>query len=941
SFNFHKILTNFVRRITLVIYVRYHLKGPLEYVRFCMMKLVCLFIIKHPNYFSIKQYLYFHATINTTDLLGWHGDILRRSPKNEKRFHVYFKYLNGSRCQCGEFCTNKRFQKRQFADVDAFRTDWKGFGLKTNAELPHGDFVMEYVGEVLDYKTFKSRTKQYAKSGESHFYFMALNADEVIDASYKGNVSRFINHSCDPNCETQKWTVNGVLRVGFFTKKEIPADTELTFDYQFETYGKEAQKCFCGTEKCRGTIGINKSTPLKSKKKPAEQEEDKEDLFQEEDIEEELDTLSEQGLHNKTDVLNLCRLMVRSEETQFRIKILKIIQECSDRNCLRLFLDYHGLELLWTWMADKTEECQELKVQILTILKDLPINTKNMLKDSKILSLVQRWAGREDGGGVTAVSSSTSATCTNRNAYLYSGINEYTTNELYTDFEGKTGAGNDQVSEAEAVEGHQSSDIDSTSDDSKSREQPVQSPADSSTSTGDVESVAADSSSALEEIKYIEPRPDPMDEVAILADDLLVNWSDLKELFRIPKKQQVEERKRHEKELDKSDVTVKNEKRIEQMEKDQDRFRHLAAGWDTRKKKKRPPPPPPPEEDEFSDRPRKVLLPTPPKISKEERRQIFEAQVKAQEEMAEIERQQREAYLQQFYSDPNNYMYYGQDPNCPLPQGFQVQPGVEGGMEQYIDPNTGQAIPYEVIQAYIAQQQALQQPQAGYTDEALQQQLMSQQVQEQIRFNSYNSSLRCRVSWRVWERLRKRISLLHPHRQSQRPQNYHPTGKVPRMLRGKHIITIQQQDKHSGVPQIWMINDDYMSIIQDDMDIDTPPDDGKSGRKKTTTAAADTSTETAKKIKDQFRQKMSSYIVICLNPFRKPDCKSGRITSTDDFKHLARKLTHHVMSKELKHCRHVEDLEVNENVKSKAKDYVKKYMGKFGMIYRKSASPDD
>lgn len=72
---------------------------------------------------------------------------------------------------------------------------------------------------------------------------------------------------------------------------------------------------------------------------------------------------------------------------------------------------------------------------------------------------------------------------------------------------------------------------------------------------------------------------------------------------------------------------------------------------------------------------RKVLLPTPPKMSKEERRQIFEAQVKAQEEMAEIERQQREAYLQQFYADPNNYMYYGQDPNCPVPPGFQPQLG--------------------------------------------------------------------------------------------------------------------------------------------------------------------------------------------------------------------------------------------------------------------------
>lgn len=46
------------------------------------------------------------------------------------------------------------------------------------------------------------------------------------------------------------------------------------------------------------------------------------------------------------------------------------------------------------------------------------------------------------------------------------------------------------------------------------------------------------------------------------------------------------------------------------------------------------------------------------------------------------------------------------------------------------------------------------------------------------------------------------------------------------------------------------------------------------------------------------------------------------------------------MAKELKHCRHVEDLEVNENVKSKAKDYVKKYMGKFGSVYSKTGSPD-
>ena len=67
---------------------------------------------------------------------------------------------------------------------------------------------MEYVGELLNYEEFVRRTRQYAKTNLVHHYFMALNADEVVDATLKGSISRFINHSCDPNCETQK--------VGFF-----------------------------------------------------------------------------------------------------------------------------------------------------------------------------------------------------------------------------------------------------------------------------------------------------------------------------------------------------------------------------------------------------------------------------------------------------------------------------------------------------------------------------------------------------------------------------------------------------------------------------------------------------------------------------------------------------------------------------------------------------
>lgn len=66
---------------------------------------------------------------------------------------------------------------------------------------------MEYVGEVVDPKDFRRRAKEYSKDKNKHYYFMALKSDQIIDATMKGNVSRFINHSCDPNSETQKVSI--------------------------------------------------------------------------------------------------------------------------------------------------------------------------------------------------------------------------------------------------------------------------------------------------------------------------------------------------------------------------------------------------------------------------------------------------------------------------------------------------------------------------------------------------------------------------------------------------------------------------------------------------------------------------------------------------------------------------------------------------------------
>lgn len=143
----------------------------------------------------------------------------------------------GPKCIVGDRCTNRRFQKHENSSCNIFKTEKKGYGLVATGFIPAGQFIMEYVGEVLNSKQFEKRASDYSKQMNAHYYFMALSSDCVIDATKKGNISRFINHSCDPNAETQKWTVNGELRIGFFSKKPILADEEITFDYQFQRYG--------------------------------------------------------------------------------------------------------------------------------------------------------------------------------------------------------------------------------------------------------------------------------------------------------------------------------------------------------------------------------------------------------------------------------------------------------------------------------------------------------------------------------------------------------------------------------------------------------------------------------------------------------------------------------------------------------------------------------
>jgi hypothetical protein len=119
------------------------------------------------------------------------------------------------------------------------------------------------------------------------FYIMELDPGIYVDGKKKGNLSRFINHSCDPNCELsvsilllssltlpylseQRWLVKGRTRIGIFALREIACGEPLSYDYQFDTQVSilavtlpppsrrdketDAFKCHCGSSKCRGTM---------------------------------------------------------------------------------------------------------------------------------------------------------------------------------------------------------------------------------------------------------------------------------------------------------------------------------------------------------------------------------------------------------------------------------------------------------------------------------------------------------------------------------------------------------------------------------------------------------------------------------------------------------------------------------------------------------------
>ncbi|KAM4615681.1 histone-lysine N-methyltransferase NSD3 isoform 2-T2 [Polymixia lowei] len=165
-------------------------------------------------------------------------------------------------CPAGESCENQCFSKRLYAETEVIKTEGRGWGLRTNQGLRKGDFITEYVGEVIDSEECQQRIKHAHENRITNFYMLTLTKDRVIDAGPKGNSARFMNHSCSPNCETQKWTVNGDVRIGLFTLCDIEAGTELTFNYNLHCVGNRRTSCHCGADNCSGFLGVQPTSAV-------------------------------------------------------------------------------------------------------------------------------------------------------------------------------------------------------------------------------------------------------------------------------------------------------------------------------------------------------------------------------------------------------------------------------------------------------------------------------------------------------------------------------------------------------------------------------------------------------------------------------------------------------------------------------------------------------
>ena len=140
--------------------------------------------------------------------------------------------------------------------IQVRRSGVHGKGVYALVDLAEGETLIEYTGEVITWDEAQRR-HPHDPADPNHTFYFHIDDGHVIDAKHGGNSSRWINHSCSPNCEAEE-TPEG--RVFIRALRNIPAGEELFYDYGLvidEPYTKALKAeypCWCGSPQCRGTL---------------------------------------------------------------------------------------------------------------------------------------------------------------------------------------------------------------------------------------------------------------------------------------------------------------------------------------------------------------------------------------------------------------------------------------------------------------------------------------------------------------------------------------------------------------------------------------------------------------------------------------------------------------------------------------------------------------
>jgi SET domain-containing protein len=131
----------------------------------------------------------------------------------------------------------------------------QGTGAFAARDIKKGTRVIEYVGQRISWRTADKRYVDDAM-GRHHTFLFTVDDKVVIDGAVQGNAARFLNHSCDGNCEA----IDDRKRIFIEARRNIRKGDELLYDYQYERTDEHTEEdeklyaCRCGSPKCRGSI---------------------------------------------------------------------------------------------------------------------------------------------------------------------------------------------------------------------------------------------------------------------------------------------------------------------------------------------------------------------------------------------------------------------------------------------------------------------------------------------------------------------------------------------------------------------------------------------------------------------------------------------------------------------------------------------------------------